>query len=167
MANIITSVRILCGIALVFCFPFSRWFYGIYILGGLSDVLDGIVARSFGNVTKLGAQLDTIADIVFLTVVIIKVIKAVSIPAWVLIWILCIAAIKGFNIVCGFVLFNRFVAEHTVMNKLCGILLFVLPICIGSLPQKPVAMMMILTCILASLAAVQEGHYIRTGKEVH
>lgn len=166
MANIITGVRILCALVLIFCPTFSAQFYALYILGGVSDVLDGAAARHFGKETKLGAQLDTIADVVFTAVVLIKVARAVYVPTWLLIWIVCIAVIKCVNVVSGFVIHKRFVSEHTVMNKICGALLFAVPLCIDCFPQQAVAVLVILTCAAASFAAVQEGHYIRTGKEI-
>ena len=166
MANIITSIRIVCAAALIFCPTFSSWFYLFYILGGISDVLDGIAARHFGKETNLGARLDTVADIVFTAIVIIKVVLSVNVPLWIIIWIICIAVIKCINIISGFVIGGRFVSEHTVMNKLCGILLFAVPLCIGNFPWQPVAVLIILTCVLATIAAIQEGHYIRTGKEI-
>ena len=50
MANILTGIRILCGL-LILCFPaFSEWYYCFYLLGGFSDAIDGIVARKTGKV---------------------------------------------------------------------------------------------------------------------
>lgn len=166
MANLITGFRFLCALALIFCPSFSGWFSLFYFLGGISDVLDGIAARHLGKETRFGAQLDTIADIAFTAVVIIKVIQTVTIPGWILLWTVCIAVIKCVNIISGFVIKKRFVSEHTVMNKFCGLLLFAVPLCIGRLPQKPVGILMILTCAAATAAAVQEGHIVRTGKEI-
>lgn len=166
MANVITGIRIVCALVLIFCPTFSTWFYVLYISGGISDVLDGIAARRLGKETKLGAQLDTVADIVFVLIVLIKVVRTVYIPIWLIIWIACIAVIKFISIISGFVIYKRFVSEHTVMNKICGILLFAIPLCIGLFPRQPVAMLIILTCCAATFAAVQEGHYIRTGKEI-
>ena len=166
MANVITGIRIVCALILIFCPTFSRWFYALYLLGGISDVLDGIAARHFGKETALGARLDTVADTVFTVIVIIKVVRAIHIPTWLLVWTVCIAVIKIVNIVSGFALYKRFVSEHTVMNKLCGVLLFAIPLCIDRLPWQALAILTILTCAVASFAAVQEGHYIRTGKEI-
>ena len=164
LANVITGIRIVCAFILIFCPTFSIWFYALYGVCGISDVLDGIVARRLGKETKLGAQLDTIADTVFIVIVIIKVVMAVYIPMWLIIWIICIAVIKLINILSGFVIYKQFVSEHTVMNKICGILLFAIPLCIGLFPPKPVMVLVILTCFFAIFAAVQEGHYIRIGK---
>lgn len=167
MANVITCIRIACALSLLFCPTFSKCFYLLYIVGGASDVLDGIAARRLGTESKLGARLDTVADIVFTVTVLIKVLRAVYIPLWLSIWIVCIAVIKCVNIVSGLILFGHFVSEHTLMNKICGALLFAVPLCIGLFPWQAAAILMIVTCAAATFAAVQEGHYIRTGKEIH
>lgn len=166
MANFITCIRIVCAPVLIFCPTFSAWFYVFYFLGGISDVLDGIAARHFGKETKLGARLDTVADIVFFVTVIIKTVRAIYIPLWLIIWMICIAVIKCIGIISGFVIHKRFIAEHTLMNKISGVLLFAIPVCAGILPPRPVEAIIILTCAAATFAAIQEGHFIRTGKEI-
>lgn len=166
MANIITGLRIVCALALIFCPTFSSWFYALYILGGCSDVFDGIAARHSGAETKLGARLDTIADIIFLLIVLLKALPAIRIPAYLIVWIACIAVIKIINIISGFVIFKRFVPEHTPMNRLCGVIIFIIPLCIGALPRQAVLVLIILACVLATIAAVFEGRHIRSGKEI-
>ncbi len=108
MANVITGIRIVCAFGLIFCPTFSLWFYLFYIVGGISDVLDGIFARHFGKETRFGAQFDTIADTVFVVIAIIKVVRAIYIPMWLIIWIVGIAVIKCINIISGFVIYKRF-----------------------------------------------------------
>jgi len=41
MADIITGIRIVCSIALLFCPLFSQVFYALYITAGISDMIDG------------------------------------------------------------------------------------------------------------------------------
>ena len=66
MANILTAIRIICAL-LILIFPaFSTWFYLFYLLGGITDAVDGTVARKSGNATAWGAKFDTIADILSL-----------------------------------------------------------------------------------------------------
>ena len=45
LANDITIVRILCSVALLFFPAFSVAFYALYITAGVSDMVDGWVAR--------------------------------------------------------------------------------------------------------------------------
>lgn len=166
LANIITCIRIACAPALIFCPTFSARFYIFYIIGGVSDVLDGIAARALGQATKTGARLDTIADIAFTSVVILKLLPVISLPPWLIVWIAGIALIKCVNIVGGFVKCGHLVCEHTLLNRVCGILLFALPPCVGLFPGEVSVLMILVTCAMATTAAIQEGYYIRIGKEI-
>jgi len=162
MANTITFFRIAASIVLLFYPVFSPAFYAFYIAAGLSDMLDGFVARQTDTVSKLGTRMDTIADFVFVVVFLIKLLPVLRIPAWLYGWIGIIALIKAVNIISGFAVQNKFVAVHSVMNKATGALLFLLPLTIPVLPLKFSA---IVVCAAATFAAIQEGHFIRTGRE--
>ena len=162
MANIITFFRIAAGIVLLFCPAFSPAFYVFYIAAGLSDMLDGFVARKTDTVSKLGAKLDTIADFVLVVVCLIKLLPVLRISAWLYIWIGIIAIIKVVNIISGFAVQKKLVAVHSVMNKATGVLLFLLPLMIPAVPLRDSA---IVICAAATFAAIQEGHFIRTGRE--
>ena len=162
MANTITFFRIAAGIVLLFCPVFSPAFYVFYIVAGVSDMLDGFVARKTNTASRFGARLDTIADFVLVVVCLIKLLPILSIPAWLYIWIGIIALIKVVNIVSGFAVQKRFVAVHSVMNKATGALLFLLPLTISTVPVKT---SVIVVCAAATFAAIQEGYCIRTGRE--
>ena len=68
MANLITCIRILCAAALSFLHALSPAFYALNLLAGVSDILDGFVARRTNTTSSLGAKLDTLADIAFAAV---------------------------------------------------------------------------------------------------
>ena len=162
MANIITIIRILCSIAILLCPVFSVAFYSLYITAGLTDMIDGWVARKTNTASALGAKLDTIADFIFVVVCLVKLLPIMDIPIWLYVWIGVIAVIKIINIVSGYVVHKQYVAVHSVMNKVTGILLFVLPLTISFVDVKYSA---IGVCIIATFAAVQEGHFIRTKRQ--
>ena len=162
MANTITFFRIAAGIVLLFCPAFSPAFYVFYIAAGLSDMLDGFVARKTDTVSELGARLDTMADFALVVVCLIKLLPILRIPAWLYAWIGIIALIKVVNIIFGFVVQRKFVAVHSVMNKATGALLFLLPLTIPAVGLKTSA---VIVCAAATFAAIQEGYFIRTGRE--
>ena len=164
MANLITGVRILCGLILLFFPAFSRWFYVFYLAGGLSDALDGWTARRLGEVSDFGARLDTVADITFFGVVLIKVFCSFSFPFWIVVWVICIAALRILNIMVGLFSSHKLVSEHSIMNRISGLLLFLIPLCIGSLPWRPVAVLIIITCVTATAASIQESYFILKGR---
>ena len=161
MANIITCIRIVCSAALLFCPVFSPAFYTLYIIAGLSDMIDGTVARKMGTVSAFGSKLDTVADFVLVICCLVKLIPILHIPTWLIIWIIVIAAIKAINLICGYVMRKEIVVLHTAMNKLTGILLFVLPLTVSFMDLKYSGA---LVSAAATFAAVQEGHLIRTGR---
>lgn len=163
MANLITSCRILFSLLLLFFPALSPGFYGLYLAAGLSDMLDGFVARRTNSASPLGAKLDSMADIVFLAVCLIKLLPVLALPVWLWVWVGLIALLRLVNVVSGFVRRKKLVLLHTRANKLTGALLFLLPLSLGFLN---IAYTAVPLCALASFAAIQEGHFIRTGREI-
>lgn len=161
-ANLITGVRILCSIALLFCQPFSPPFIVLYLIAGITDMTDGAMARKTNTTSELGAKLDTAADFVFVAVCLWKLLPDLAVPLWLWIWIVLIVLIKMINMISGYMIQKSFVAIHTIMNKVTGILLFILPL---TLPIVELKYSAPLVCAVATFAAIQEGHYIRTGRE--
>ena len=102
IANYITGLRILFSIFLLFFPVLSLGFYIVYLLCGLSDMLDGIIARKTNFISEFGAKLDTISDFVFLVASMIKLLPIINIAKWLRAWIGVIAVIKIFNIIFGF-----------------------------------------------------------------
>ena len=160
MANIITGIRIVLSIALLFCHVFSTAFYALYITAGVSDMVDGTVARKTGTASEFGSKLDTAADFVLVVVCLIKLIPIIHVPIWLIIWIIVIAVIKAINLISGYVMRKKMVALHTVMNKVTGALLFVLPLTLTFIDLKYSGA---IVSAVATFAAIQEGHLIRTG----
>ena len=161
-ANLITGTRILCSVALLFCPAFSLPFFVLYLAAGLTDMIDGPVARKNGTVSEFGAKLDTTADFLFVAACLIKLLPLIPFSLWLWLWIGGIALIKAVNLLSGYIVQKRFVTMHTVMNKTTGILLFVLPLTIPVVALKYSAPVV---CMAATFAAIQEGHYIRTGRD--
>lgn len=155
--NIITSIRIVVSIALLFCQALSPIFYILYIIGGISDMLDGLVARKTDAISDFGSKLDTIADIIFAGVCLIKLLPVMNIPVWIYLWILVIAAIKMINIVFGYVKEKKLVSIHSIMNKVTGMLLFILPLTLSFVDIKYSATVV---CVVATMAAVHEGYLV-------
>jgi CDP-diacylglycerol--glycerol-3-phosphate 3-phosphatidyltransferase len=162
-ANSITIIRILCSVALLFCPVFSPAFYALYLTAGVSDMVDGWVARRTHTASELGAKLDTMADIVFVIVCLVKLLPILDIPVWLYVWIGIIALIKIINIISGFVVQKQFVTVHSTMNKVSGLLLFILPLTISFVDLKYTGAVV---CFFTTFTAIQEGHFIRTNKTI-
>ena len=154
IANTLTGCRIFGSIFLLFFPVFSVSFSVIYLFCGLSDMIDGTIARKTNSISKFGSQLDTIADFIFVVVSLLKLLPAIHIPQWLWMWGGVIAVIKISNIIWGYVSKNRFIALHTIMNKATGLLLFLLPLTISFVELKYTA---IVVCSVATFSAIHEG----------
>ena len=161
IADIITGSRIVFSIAFLSFPPFSPMFYVMYTAAGLTDMIDGTVARKTDTVSAFGAKLDTAADLVFVAVCLIKLLPILDIPMWMYIWIAVIALIKVINIISGYVRQKKWIVPHTLMNKVAGALCFLMPFTLSFIDLKYSS---VIVCAAATFAAIQEGHFIRTGR---
>lgn len=163
ISNIITASRAVFSVSLLFIPLSSVRFYILYLFCGLTDMINGTVARKTGAVSKFGARLDTVADFVFVLVCSIKILPQILIPVWLWIWIIIIALIKIFNIALVFVRKKELLSIHSTLNKLTGLALFLLPL---SLSIIEVIYSVATICVLATIAVMQEVCFVAKGKEV-
>ena len=124
-------------------------------------MIDGTIARKLGTDGEFGEKLDTLADIVFVVAAAYKILPVMEISNSIWIWIGVIALIKIINIISGFVVAKQFVSVYTVANKITGLLVFLLPLTMAVVELRYSALVV---CVVATFAAIQEGHFIRTGK---
>lgn len=160
MANIITACRVVGSILLLFFPLFSSGFYVTYLLCGFSDMIDGTVARKTNSNSRSGAKFDSIADFVFMIIVCYKCLPVIQIPLWLWIWIILIAIVKLSNIIWGLIRRKSLLSIHSKLNKITGFVLFLLPL---TIPFIAITYSLSASCLLATFAAIQECHYIRTG----
>lgn len=71
MANIITLTRIIFSISLPFIKKNNLLFLLLYTICGLTDILDGYIARKTKTESSFGAKFDTIADLIFFIIIFI------------------------------------------------------------------------------------------------
>lgn len=149
LPNIITSFRILGAAGLIFVAPLSAAFYVLYSLCGVTDAVDGAVARATGTASELGAKLDSIADLLFYAVMLVRIFPAL----WALLprnlWYIVAAAVLiriGAYLTAAFK-YRRFASLHTPLNKVTGLFVFSVPYLIA-LPFG------VIGCYCVSVAAV-------------
>ena len=159
LPNAISALRFLGAVCLLFFGFGSCAFWAIYFVCGLSDMADGYLARKLGCESKVGAMLDSLADLVFVVCCCFKLIPALAFPRWLWIWGGVIVATKVINQISALVMYKKFVFPHTVANKVTGVLLFVgVPLTLFLESIVPMAII----AVVATFAAIQEGHFIRT-----
>ena len=164
--NCITAARIAGTIVLLFLTPLTSVFFILYTLCGFSDILDGWIARKTNTISEFGAKLDSIADLLFYALVIIRLLPVLwrILPTW--IWYLVggIVLVRLVAYLTAALKFHRFASLHTRMNKITGAAVFLLPYFLA-LPCAVVYCFIVVG--IACLSSVEELviHIVR--KEYH
>ena len=154
MANVITGSRIILSILLLFFTPFSPAFYALYLAAGLTDMIDGTVARKTGTVSEYGSRLDTFADIVFTAVCMVIILPLMAMPLWIYLWIAGIALIKLTNVLINYIRLKKLTSFHSVLNKIAGAALFFFPLSFNLIDTTLFAAAL---CVIATVAAIHES----------
>lgn len=157
-ANLLTSLRIIFSLMILYCEPLKMPFFILYTLAGVTDMVDGTVARLTDSVSDFGSKLDTVADFVMIIVCVIKLFPVLYLENWMYVWIIGIALIKIYNALYGFVKLKRFVPIHSKANKAIGFLLFALPYSLGSIEWQYSE---IAVLVVALMAAIQETFIVK------
>ncbi|NOQ90549.1 MAG: CDP-alcohol phosphatidyltransferase [Gammaproteobacteria bacterium] len=125
LPNLVSVIRILMA-PVLFYFAFTQqpnWFIGILLFAEFTDVLDGFLARTLNQITKMGSHLDSWGDFVIYT--------TIAICAWILWPDILQREILYFTIIVlsftlpaliGFIKFHRFTSYHTWSVKLAVVI---------------------------------------------
>ena len=164
LANIITGSRVICSLMILFFPALSVWYYALYIYGGLTDVLDGAVARGLKIESEFGDKFDTIADITFSMAVFLRLVDLIIVPTWMITWICAIILIKFSTIIVSLTVLHRFITVHSVLNKICGFYVYFMLFSLGlGIHWQIKFVLVIAACIIATVAAVHEAYCIFIG----
>ena len=120
-------------------------------------MIDGAVARKTGTDSEFGAKLDTIADIVFTAVCMIKILPVIEMPIWVYLWIAVIAFIKLANVFISYIRLKKLTSVHSVINKVAGAALFLFPLGFSIIDTTLFAAVL---CIITTVAALHESNSV-------
>ncbi|EJO5349241.1 CDP-alcohol phosphatidyltransferase family protein [Clostridium botulinum] len=151
--NCISFSRIIFSLILIYTKPLSLAFYVIYIICGLSDIMDGVIARKTGTTSSLGAKIDSIADMVMVGVLLFLIYPIANITSKIVIWIILISIIRLLSVFIAMKKYKIFASIHTYGNKITGIVLFLYPIL---LPYINTTVTMYIICFIASISAIEE-----------
>ena len=156
--NLLSMSRIALCLPLLLVDAMTLPFWVLYLIAGLTDMLDGFLAKRWGVESKFGARLDSLADFVFVLTVGYKLFPWLKLPATLWMMTGLIALVKIINAICSYVVKHRIEYLHTKANKLTGFLLFIGMMAIGQSYFVPAAWA--IACI-ALFSALQEGHFLR------
>ena len=162
LANAFSVARIILIVPLLLSAENGFLFTILYLVIGLTDLLDGWIARKTDTATAFGAKLDTVADLLFFSAVIYLLFRlAGGFLHQYLVWFIAILAIRLVGVLVAVLKYHSFVILHTLGNKITGLLLFAAPLflfygCKNFIP---------LVFVVAGLSAVEEVLIHLTAKE--
>ncbi len=122
--NLITVVRILLVVPVAWTLLQQQFLYALvlFFIAGVSDGLDGFLAKQFGWSSRLGAILDPLADKALLVTCYAALAWVKLIP----VWLLVLVVIRDLVIIAGAVIYNfrieRLEADPTLISKLNTVL---------------------------------------------
>ena len=154
--NMITVSRIFISVLLIFFINHTAIFILIYLLCGITDILDGYIARKTNTKSMLGAKLDSVADMFMfgMVVCIIQILGKEKGLSELYPFIALVAVIRIASLLFAVFKYHSFVMLHTWGNKLTGIFAFLSPLFL-ILSDKAIILYPII--ILATLSAIEEG----------
>ena len=129
LANIITSIRLIGAICLIFIETLSKPYFIIYSICGITDAIDGFVARKLKITSTFGSKLDSVSDLLFSGIMLAKVFPFLiaKTPAYVPVLIYIAVGMRALCYLFVAIRFKKFSSRHTVYNKAISLLMFFLP----------------------------------------
>lgn len=153
--NIITALRLVGSICLFFVEPFSPLFFAVYTICGVSDVVDGTVARLLDCESEFGAKLDSVSDMTFYSAMIIRIFPVLLENVPLAIWLvgISIVILRVISYIVAAIKYRRFASIHSYGNKLTGAAVFAIPYLSGLFPIEYVCAAV---CVVALAATCEE-----------
>lgn len=161
--NLLTALRIVCS-SLIFIAPvYTNGFYLLYVVCGITDFLDGRLARRLHAASKSGASLDNIADYSLIASTILKVLPTLKIKAWALIWGICMLAAHISSSIIAWMKFRRIIVLHTLANKLLGGVVYAIPLLAGLGNHT---LLISIVCVFMCFSVPEEIYLLVTAKQL-
>ncbi|ADU26827.1 CDP-alcohol phosphatidyltransferase family protein [Ethanoligenens harbinense] len=151
--NLLTATHMVLTVALLLPTVPSAAFAVLYLAAGLTDMLDGWLARRLLAESVFGARLDSAADFFFVVVALFRLWPVAAPGTAVLLWVGAIAVLRLGAALAAKVRFGRFNFLHTCANKYTGLLLFCYPF---SLFFTRSQIVLYILCAAATLSAAEE-----------
>jgi CDP-diacylglycerol--glycerol-3-phosphate 3-phosphatidyltransferase len=127
----------------------------VYIAIGITDVLDGLIARMLGCESDFGAKLDSIADFVFYSIFVFVLLKLYFSMLEIahLFALMAVVFIRLINMLLTKLKYKKVVFIHTIANKASGVIIYFMPI-VFLFTRNDIIIWIVLTIVL--IAAIEE-----------
>ncbi len=127
--NVISLCRIFILIFMIFFIKNEFLLIILYLICGISDFADGYIARKTKSESVIGAKLDSIADLLMFSWILIYIVSRMSNEIrFIYFWIIFIGIIRVLNLFIVLLKYKTIGILHTWANKLTGVMVFFVPI---------------------------------------
>ena len=128
--NALSLTRVLLCIPLAILPPFSVLYIVLLVLAGITDSLDGQLARRIKNGTsEFGATLDSIGDVCLVGVIVFAMMPKMQVWSWLWLAYICVLSLKvTVSTGIGLVRFKEVISLHTISFKVLVAVLFCYPL---------------------------------------
>ncbi|GAB4542211.1 MAG: CDP-alcohol phosphatidyltransferase family protein [Thermodesulfovibrionia bacterium] len=162
LPNILTMTRILLLPFFATSLIYNGYLYAliIFIMAGITDILDGYIARMKRQVSELGTILDPVADkFIIITSFILMTVNGI-IPKWLTIVVISRDVIVITGVIILYFVINQMKVEPSILGKISNILQYLL---IGlvlltiNIKGKPIIpnIYLILVAVFATISGIQ------------
>lgn len=141
--NTLTIFRLFMAFLLLFFEPLSFPFMTAYVLGGVSDIIDGPIARKFNVTSQFGAALDGGVDLIFLFAALFRLAPVIEFSSWLWIWIGIAISMKLLASVIGYIRHKQVIFLHTYLGKFFMLNLLFFPVYYLFLPADSILIVLL------------------------
>ena len=141
---------------------------GVFVVAGITDALDGLIARMFHQKSKLGAYLDPLADKLLLVTTYLTLVHLSLLP----IWLVVIVVSRDLFIVVGIMTFIihgvKFEIQPSILSKITTVMQIITVILALSSPIFSFHNMLLYSsCVATAVVTTASGfHYLMTGIKI-
>lgn len=121
-ANYLTILRVLLVpvIVLLILYGQLRWALAAFLLAGFTDLMDGLIARRFNQMSELGALLDPIADKLLLVSAFLVLTLGAELRIRIPLWLTVTVISRDILLVTAVVIVNLALGRHVFLPSMYG-----------------------------------------------
>lgn len=118
--NIITVLRLIIVVPFLYCLLNSQYLCAFYLftVAGLSDGIDGYLARQFNWISEFGSFADPLADKILMLSSFVALGYMGVIPSWLMVLVICRDLVIMMGVSCWYWLFRKIDFEPTIISKI-------------------------------------------------
>jgi len=167
LPNLLTLIRILCSPVFVglVLYGHNAWALVVFLMAGLTDALDGMIARVLDQQTTLGRYLDPLADKLLLVTAFLVLSFEGAIPLWVTLVVVSRDVIISVGSLVIHLLRERVDITPTWMGKTTTViqLVYIIAVLVETTAAVPPWSLWAVLAVMVAVTVASGLHYVFRG----